>query len=106
MELFRIFRDIDLQLDQPLKVYCDNTQALGIITSTLQRLKTAMKHIDVANLWIRQEYQRGAVDAAYLPTSRMPADGFTKRLPKQKHRIFIQQLGMVDIRPAIETMAD
>jgi hypothetical protein len=27
----------------------------------------------------------------------MPADGLTKALPRQKHDIFIKQLGLVDI---------
>jgi len=32
----------------------------------------------------------------------MPADGLTKALPRQKHEIFIKQLGLVDIATTLK----
>ena len=35
----------------------------------------------------------------------MPAGGFTKALPAQRHAIFLRQLGMIDIKPQIDPQA-
>jgi hypothetical protein len=41
--------------------------------------------------------QKGTITVKWLPTAQMPADGFTKSLPAQKHATFLRQLNLVDI---------
>ena len=106
MQAFRVFRDMQLDLDMKLKVYCDNTQSLRMITSSNAATRTALKHIDVQHLWIRQEYQHGFVEAEYMPTNEMPADGLTKALPRQKLETFIGQLGLVDVKVVIDSQKE
>jgi hypothetical protein len=97
MELLRIFRDMNLVLDHPLKIFCDNKQAIRIITSEYQRLKTALKHVDIPQMWIRQEHKAGRVTASYLPSADMTADGLTKALPAQSHKRFVAAVRLVEI---------
>ncbi len=106
MQIFRIFRDIQLDVESGLTVYCDNQQAIRIVTAEGQRIKTALKHIDVPQLWMRQEYQRGSVDIQYMPTADMPADGLTKALTAQQLGRFYRQINLVNIEPLLELMKD
>jgi hypothetical protein len=39
----------------------------------------------------------------WIPTSDMPADGFTKALPRQRHDNFVKSLNLVDIRNKIDS---
>jgi hypothetical protein len=99
----RLFQQIDLQLDHPLLIECDNKQTIRLIEANLPRLKTQLKHIDVHNCWARQAYQQGEFLISYTPTTEMVADGLTKILPGQKFKHFVQQLALVDIRSVLET---
>ena len=101
MKIFRIFRDIQLDMGTGLTVYCDNQQALWVVMAEGQRIKTAMKHIDVPRLWMRQEYRRGTVNLKYIASADMPADGLTKALTKQQLHRFYQQINLVDIQPLL-----
>jgi hypothetical protein len=50
---------------------------------------------------LRQEVQAGNIKVQWVPTAEMVADGFTKVLPAQKHKEFIKQLNLVDIKDKI-----
>ena len=58
----------------------------------MPRLSTRLKHVEVHDLWLRQEVQRGNISTMWVSTSDMAADGLTKALPNQKHQHFIQLL--------------
>ncbi|CAA9959493.1 Dimer-Tnp-hAT domain containing protein [Pyrenophora teres f. maculata] len=80
------------------------TDCLGLIELTVSKsakehdkLHTKVKHIDIHQLWIRQEVTALRINVKWVPTDRMPADGLTKVLPKQKFVEFIRQLRLVDI---------
>jgi Reverse transcriptase (RNA-dependent DNA polymerase)/Pol polyprotein, beta-barrel domain len=105
-QLFRIFRDMQYNPDAQLKVFCDNQQALRLVKNPSLRLQTALKHVDVPHLWLRQEVQAGHVFTEYLPTSDMPADGLTKALPRGRLEVFRRQLGLTDIEPLIYTLEE
>jgi hypothetical protein len=42
------------------------------------------------------------INVRWVPTGRMPADGLTKILPKQKFTEFVRQLGLVDISKRLQ----
>ncbi|KJZ69437.1 hypothetical protein HIM_11166 [Hirsutella minnesotensis 3608] len=73
----RLFQQIDLHLDHPLLIECDNKQTIRLIQADLPRLKTQLKHVDVHNCWARQSFQQGQFQVSYTPTSEMVADGLT-----------------------------
>jgi hypothetical protein len=63
----------------------------------LPKLDTKLRYVDIHQHWLRQEVQAGRIDIEWMPTAEMPADGFTKQLPRQKHEEFVRQLNLVDI---------
>jgi hypothetical protein len=96
-EWMRFFTGINLTLDCTPTIWCDNQQTVGIVTKEHDKLHTKVKHVDIYQLWIRQEVTASRINVKWVPTDRMPADGLTKILPKQKFTEFIRQLNLVDI---------
>ena len=94
--LERLLRDIAIDLG-PLKLYCDNLQSIRLVVNAGQRITTRLRHVDVQNMWLKQEYQKGRFLVEYLPTDQMPADGFTKELPRCKFAQFRSLLNLHDI---------
>ncbi|KAI1003577.1 hypothetical protein K3495_g4628 [Podosphaera aphanis] len=97
----RIFANIDLDIEQDSIAWCDNMQTVRLMLKETPKLVTKFKHIDTYQHWLRQECQNGTIKLEWIETSKMPADGLTKCLPKQKHQIFLRQLNMVDIETKI-----
>jgi len=61
------------------------------------KLVTKLKHVDIHQHWLRQEVEKGTIQIEWVGINDMPADGFTKYLPIQKHEAFLLQLNIVDI---------
>ena len=93
----RLFDGIELDLNHEAVISLDNKQTIRLITKESPKLVTKLKHVDIHQLWIRQECQAGRIKVEWVPTDQMVADGFTKELSPQKHKNFIQQIGMQDI---------
>ncbi|KAI0994616.1 hypothetical protein K3495_g13565, partial [Podosphaera aphanis] len=73
----RLFENIGLELNQDAVISLDNQQTIRLITKDAPKLVTKLKHIDIHQLWIRQEYQAGNIKVEWVPTADMVADGFT-----------------------------
>lgn len=97
----RFFTQIRLNLEA-YKVECDNQQTIRLLTTPAIKLATKLKHIDIHHHWLRQEVQDQRLQLKWIPTNAMPADGFTKALPTQKHLTFIKQLGLIDIKHLVQ----
>ncbi|KAI0998788.1 hypothetical protein K3495_g9407 [Podosphaera aphanis] len=97
----RFFANLDLELEQDLTAWCDNMQTVRLMLKETPKLVTKLKHIDIHQHWLRQQCQKGTIKLEWIETDRMPADGLTKLLPKQKHQNFLRQLNMVDIKSRI-----
>jgi hypothetical protein len=94
----RLFKSIDFNPGQDqTTINCDNIQTIRLLTKQTPVLATKLKHVDIHNHWLRQEVQNGNIQIDWVSTHNMPADGLTKNLPRQKHDIFVGQLGLVDI---------
>jgi hypothetical protein len=100
--LSRLFKALSLDLNEPLTIDCDNTQTLRLIKEESAKLVTKLRHVDIHNHWLRQEYGQGRIQLRWKPTSEMIADGLTKALPTQKFRNFIGMIGLVDIRDKLQ----
>lgn len=94
----RLFKAMTLRLNEPLVIDCDNTQTLRLIKEDSAKLITKLRHVDIHQHWLRQEYAMKRVLFQWKPTKEMIADGLTKALPRQKHENFVKMVGMVDIR--------
>ncbi len=93
----RIFKAIRFDPGHQLSAGCDNKQTIGLLTSKIPKFNTKLRHVDINHHWLRQQVQEGRIHINWVQTADMPADGLTKALPSQKHQVFIQQLGLVDI---------
>ena len=86
--LKRLFREICLDLGEPIRVFCDNQQTIRLVVNDLERLTTRLKHVDIQNMWLKQEHRKGTFEVTYLSTAEMPADGLTKPLTRQPFEHF------------------
>ena len=68
----RLFKYMQLTLNTPT-LYCDNLQTLRVVKSAAARAKTALRHVDIHQCWLRQEYERGHLNWEWIETSKMPA---------------------------------
>jgi len=97
----RLFRDVRLQLNEDLTIWCDNKQTIRLVNQDMMRIQTALRHVDIHNCWVRQEAKKGQFEVKYLPTNEMPADGLTKALDRGKFDRFVAQIGLTPL-PEIE----
>ena len=77
---------------------------MGIGTKREDRLHTKVKHVDIHQLWVRQEVSAGRLNVKWIATKDMPADGLTKALPRQKFDTFVKQCGLVDIKKELKDL--
>ena len=84
-----------------LIIFNDNLQTIRLLNSEIARIEIKLKHINIAQCWLRQEVQNGHLIVDYVPTAQMVADDFIKILSLQKHKIFISQLGLMNCKKAI-----
>ena len=102
--LQRLFREMQLELGQLWTIFCDNKQTIRLIVGENERISTALRHIDINNMWLRQEHQRGSFQVEYLETVNMPADGLTKNLPRYKFEHFKSVLNLQDTRALLDKL--
>ena len=106
MATIHLFAGMRFHLNEKLNIWCDNLQTIRLVNSELPRLRTALRHVDIHNNWARQEVQNKTFTVNYLETDKMPADGLTKALPKTKFRLFVKQLGLVEVPEPIDEEED
>jgi hypothetical protein len=87
-----------LRLHEPLIIDCDNTQTLRLIKEDTARLITKLRHVDIHQHWLRQEYAERRMLFRWRSTKEMIADGLTKALQRQRFDNFVKMIGMVDIK--------
>jgi len=100
--LYRLFEQIQFDPEHQPRILCDNQQTVGLIQKERPQLTSKLKHVDIHNLWLRQIHRDGKITVQWVPTTDMPADGFTKPLSAEKHSHFVKQLGLVDISSRID----
>jgi transposase InsO family protein len=95
--LSRLLKALNLRLDTPLTIDCDNKQTLRLVTEESAKLATKLRHVDIHQHWLRQEFARKHINVQWVPTRDMMADGFTKALGKEKHQTFTRMMNLEDI---------
>jgi hypothetical protein len=106
MALQRFFKELHLVLSDPWTIFCDNQQTIRLIVGENERISTKLRHVDIQNMWLRQEHAFGTFEVTYLPTNDMPADGLTKNLPRYKFEHFRSLLNLHDVRAKIESIVE
>jgi inner membrane protein involved in colicin E2 resistance len=95
--------DIPISAEGWVPALCDdNKQTIRLVTAQVPHLVTKLKHIDIQHYRLRQEVSKKTIQIEWVLTAEMLADGLTKALLRQKHEIFIKQLGLVDIAKLLQ----
>ncbi|KAF7174442.1 hypothetical protein CNMCM5623_007239 [Aspergillus felis] len=92
----RLFLDIGFDPEHEISILCDNRQTVGLLRNEEPTIRTKLRHVDIHQHWLRQEVQSGRIAVQWIETNRMPADGLTKLLPRNKHTDFCKMVGLVD----------
>jgi hypothetical protein len=101
MALRRFFKEITLDLGELWNVWCDNQQTIRLVVGKNERINTRLRHVDIQNMWLRQEHAIGSFQVEYLETNLMPADGLTKSLTQQQFEKFKELLNLQDAKGRI-----
>jgi Reverse transcriptase (RNA-dependent DNA polymerase) len=88
--------------DERLSIKCDNLQTLRLIREPQAKLITKLRHVDIHNHWLRQEFAQGRVNFEWISTKEMIADGLTKALPRQRFEVFVRLIGLDDITERLQ----
>ncbi len=97
-----LFKKLEFSSDHQMILYNDNTQTIRLLISEISKVDTKLRYVDVAQCWLRETVQRDVLNVKYLLTANMITDEMTKMLSSQKHKKFIKQLSLVNIKNLIE----
>ena len=75
-----------------LVIFCDNKSAICLAKNPEFHVRS--KHIDIRHHFIREAINNHKILIDHLSTEEMPADIFTKALPRVKHKKWLELLGM------------
>jgi hypothetical protein len=79
--------DIQVEYDDPIPIYCDNTSTISISKNPVMHSK--MKHIPIKYHFLREQVAEKNIIVEYV------ADIFTKPLPREAFEYLRQRLGVI-----------
>ncbi len=84
-----LFQKLKFDSNQKIMIYNDNLQIIRFLISKILKTETKLRHVDIAQCWLRQSVQSDYFSMNYLSIAKMIANELTKILSSQKHREFI-----------------
>jgi hypothetical protein len=90
------FRNWKFDSSQKIMIYNDNLQTIRLFISESLKVETKLRHVDIAQCWLKQSIQSDYFSMNYLFIAKMITNELTKILSSQKHREFINHLRFVD----------
>ncbi len=96
------FQKLKFDSNQKIIIYNDNLQIIRFFISKILKTETKLRHVDIAQCWLKQSVQSDYFSMKYLSIAKMIANELTKILSSQKHREFINQLRLVDVEHLIK----
>jgi hypothetical protein len=85
--------DIQVEYDEPIPIYCDNTSAISISKNSMMHSK--MKHIPIKYHFLQEKVAEKNIRVEYVGTKEQVADIFTKPLPGEASEYLCQRLGVI-----------
>jgi hypothetical protein len=85
--------DIQVEYDEPIPIYCDNTSTINISKNPVMDSKT--KHIPIKYHFLRQQVAKKNIQVEYVGTKEQLADIFTKPLPREAFEYLRQILKVI-----------
>ncbi len=98
-----LFQKLKFDSNQKIVIYNDNLQIIRFFISKILKTETKLRHVDIAQCWLKQSVQSDYFLMNYLFIAKMITNELTKILSSQKHREFINQLRLVDVKHLIKT---
>jgi hypothetical protein len=74
-------KDIQVEYDEPILIYCDNTSAIGISKNPV--MHSNMKNIPIKFHFLREQVAEKKIRVEYVGTKEHIVDIFTKPLPRE-----------------------
>ncbi len=90
------FQKLKFDSNQKIMIYNDNLQTIRFFISEILKIEIKLRHVNIAQCWLRQSVQSDYFSMNYLFIAKMITNELTKILSSQKHRKFINQLKFVD----------
>jgi hypothetical protein len=84
---------IQVEYDEPIPIYCDNTSAISISKNPVMHFKT--KHIPVKYHFLWEQVVEKNIRVEYVGTKEQVVDIFTKILPREAFEYLRQRLGVI-----------
>jgi bifunctional DNase/RNase len=85
--------DIQVEYDEPIPIYCDNTSAINISKNPVMHSKK--KHIPIKYNFLRELVVEKNIRVEYVGTKEQVAGIFTKTLPREAFEYLRQILGVI-----------
>jgi hypothetical protein len=85
--------DIQVEYDEPIPIYCDNTSAISISKNSVMHSK--LKHIPIKYHFLREYVAEKNIRVEYVGTREHMAYIFTKPLPQEALEYLCQRLGVI-----------
>jgi hypothetical protein len=85
--------DIQVEYDEPIPNYCDNTSAISISKNLVMHSKT--KHIPIKYHFLWEHIAKKNIRVEYVGTKEQVAYIFTKALPRESLEYLCQRLGVI-----------
>jgi hypothetical protein len=95
MWILRVLKELKIEVELPLKLYCDNKAAISIAHNPVQHDRT--KHIEIDRHFIKEKIDSGTLCLPFIPSNQQTADILTKSLGRTTFEYLISKLGMIDI---------
>jgi hypothetical protein len=93
-----LFEKLRFDFDQRMIIFNDNLQIIRLLISKIVKMNTKLRHVDIAQCWLRQSVQQEKIDVSYLFTAHMMIDEMIKLLLSQRHKQFIDQLRLMNVK--------
>jgi hypothetical protein len=85
--------DIQVEYNEPIPIYCDNTSTINISKNLVMHSKT--KHIPMKYHFLREQVVEKNIEVEYVGTKEQVAYIFTKPLPRESLEYLHQRLGVI-----------
>ena len=91
--LKKTLTNIQVEYDEPIPIYCDNTSAISISKNPVMHSKT--KHIPIKYHFLQEQVAEKNISVEYVGTKEQVENIFTKPLPQESFEYLHQRLGVI-----------